>query len=117
MQLMTDSEVDPFSLRLSHIPDDISALKNLLPQLDTIGTRNPVINDGNLAEISTKMRRQTKMSIDCYRLPTKYRYQQTEVLSYPYDEQSQDVEDKYYCLRPRRFLTRVACRTIVVHLE
>jgi len=26
-----------------------------------------------------------------------------EVLSYPYDEQSQDVEDKYYCLRPAMF--------------
>jgi uncharacterized protein YdiU (UPF0061 family) len=26
-----------------------------------------------------------------------------EVLSYPYDEQSQDVEDKYYCLRPKAF--------------
>jgi hypothetical protein len=26
-----------------------------------------------------------------------------EVLSYPYDEQSQDVEDKYYRLRPQAF--------------
>ena len=26
-----------------------------------------------------------------------------EVLSYPYDEQSQEVEDKYYRLRPSAF--------------
>jgi uncharacterized protein YdiU (UPF0061 family) len=73
-----------------------------------------LINDGNLAEISTKMKQinpkytwrewlivpayQQAMQGD-YRLVKELQ----EVFSYPYDEQSQDVEDKYYRLRPSAF--------------
>jgi len=78
-----------------------------------------VINDGNLAgDIDKDETDEPKIhgeSGDCPGSPTaafKGDYtlvkELQEVLSYPYDEQSQDVEDKYYCLRPKAFLTRVA---------
>ncbi len=76
--------------------------------------RDLVMNDGNLAEISTKMK-QTNPKYTWREWLIAPAYQQAmqgdytlvkelqEVLSYPYDEQSQDVEDKYYRLRPKAF--------------
>lgn len=127
MQLMTDSAVDYtiFFRELSHIPDDISALKKSFyvktsPQLDEQwqswlkSWRDLVVNGGNLAEISKKMK-QTNPKYTWREWLIAPAYQQAmqgdytlvkelqEVLSDPYDEQSQDVEDKYYRLRPKAF--------------
>ena len=126
MQLMTHSDVDYtiFFRELSHIPEDVSALKKSFygktSQQDEqwqswlLRWRNLVINEGHLAEISTKMR-QTNPKYTWREWSIVPAYQQAmqgdytlvrelqEVLSYPYDEQSQDVEDKYYRLRPSAF--------------
>ena len=76
--------------------------------------RDLVINDGNLAEISTKMK-QTNPKYTWREWSIVPAYQQAmqgdytlvkelqAVFSYPYDEQSQEVEDKYYRLRPSAF--------------
>ena len=126
MQLMTHSDVDYtiFFRELSHIPEDVSALKKSFysktSQQDEqwqswlLSWRDLVIDEGNLAEISTKMR-QTNPKYTWREWSIVPAYQQAmqgdytlvrelqEVLSYPYDEQSQDVEDKYYRLRPSAF--------------
>ena len=127
MQLMTHSEVDYtiFFRELSHIPEDVSALKKSFyaktsQQLDEQwqawlkSWRDLVIKDGNLAEISASMK-QTNPKYSWREWLIVPAYQQAmqgdytlvrelqEVLSYPYDEQSQEVEDKYYRLKPRAF--------------
>ncbi|ANV83168.1 hypothetical protein AWQ21_01440 [Picosynechococcus sp. PCC 7003] len=127
MQLMTDSVVDYtiFFRELSHIPDDISALKKgfyvpTSPQLDgqwqlwLTSWRNLVLQDGDLAEISTKMK-QTNPKYTWREWLVVPAYQQAmqgdyalvrelqEVFSHPYDEQSKEVEDKYYRLKPNAF--------------
>ena len=126
MQLMTYSDVDYtiFFRELSHIPEDVSALKKSfygkMSQQDEqwqswlLSWRDLVIDEGNLAEISTKMK-QTNPKYTWREWSIVPAYQQAmqgdytlvrelqEVLSYPYDEQSQDVEDKYYRLRPSAF--------------
>ena len=75
--------------------------------------RGLVINDGNLAEISTNMK-QTNPKYTWREWLVVPAYQQAmlgdytfvkelqAVFSYPYDEQSQEIEDKYYRLRPKR---------------
>ncbi|MDJ0535762.1 MAG: protein adenylyltransferase SelO family protein [Xenococcaceae cyanobacterium MO_207.B15] len=127
MQLMTHSDVDYtiFFRELSHIPKDISALKKSFygqtsPQLDEQwqawlqSWRDLVIKDGNLADISTKMKQTNPkytwrewLIVPAYQQAMQGDYtlvkELQEVLSYPYDEQSQDVEDKYYRLRPSTF--------------
>ncbi|MEO0758674.1 MAG: protein adenylyltransferase SelO family protein [Cyanobacteria bacterium J06648_16] len=127
MQLMTQSGVDYtiFFRELSHIPDDISALKksfygNTSQQLDEqwqawlSSWRDLVINDGSLAEISTKMKQTNPkyawrewLIVPAYQQAMQGDYTLVKelqaVLSYPYDEQSQDVEDKYYRLKPKAF--------------
>jgi len=127
MQLMTHSEVDYtiFFRELSHIPEDVSALKKSFyvktsQQLDEQwqawlkSWRDLVIKDGNLAEISASMK-QTNPKYTWREWLIVPAYQQAmlgdytlvkelqEVLSYPYDEQSQEVEDKYYRLKPKAF--------------
>ncbi|MGC1219732.1 MAG: protein adenylyltransferase SelO family protein [Phormidesmis sp.] len=127
MQLMTHSAVDYTILfrELSHIPDDVSALKKSFyvktsQQLDEQwqswlqSWRALVINDGNLAEISTNMKQTNPkyawrewLIIPAYQQAMQGDYtlvkELQEVLSYPYDEQSQEVEDKYYLLKPKAF--------------
>ena len=127
MQLMTHSEVDYtiFFRELSHIPEDISALKKSFyvktsQQLDEQweswlkSWRDLVINDGNLAEVSTNMKRTNPkytwrewLIVTVYQQAMQGDYtlvkELQEVLSYPYDEQSQEVEDKYYRLKPKAF--------------
>ncbi len=126
MQLMTDSEVDYtiFFRELSHIPEDISALKKSFyvetsQQLDEqwqawLKNWRDLINDSNLAEISIKMKRTNPkytwrewLIVPAYQQAMQGDYalvkELQEVLSYPYDEQSQEVEDKYYRLRPKTF--------------
>jgi len=127
MQLMTQSKVDYtiFFRELSHIPDDISALKKSFyietsPQLDEQwqawleSWRDLIDNEGNLAEISAKMKQMNPkyawrewLIVPAYEQAMQGDYslikELQEVLSYPYDEQSQEVEDKYYRLKPEAF--------------
>ena len=127
MQLLTQSEVDYtiFFRELSHIPEDVSALKKSFyvktsQQLDEQwqawlkSWRDLVIKDGNLAEISAKMKQTNPkytwrewLIVPAYQQAMQGDYtlvrELQEVLNYPYDEQSQEIEDKYYRLRPRAF--------------
>jgi len=127
MQLMTHSEVDYtiFFRELSHVPEDVSALKKSFyvktsQQLDEQwqawlkSWRDLVIKDGNLAEISASMKQTNPkyawrewLIVPAYQQAMQGDYtlvrELQEVLSYPYDEQSQEVEDKYYRLKPRAF--------------
>ena len=125
--LMTHSEVDYtiFFRELSHIPEDVSALKKSFyvkpsQQLDEQwqawlkSWRDLVIKEGNLAEISASMKQTNPkyawrewLIVPAYQQAMQGDYalvrELQEVLSYPYDEQSQEVEDKYYRLKPRAF--------------
>ena len=127
MQLMTHSEVDYtiFFRELSHIPEDVSALKksfyaNISQQLDEQwqawlkSWRELLIKDGNLAEISASMKQANPkytwrewLIVPAYQQAMQGDYtlvrELQEVLNYPYDEQTQKVEDKYYRLKPRAF--------------
>ena len=125
MQLMTHSEVDYtiFFRELSHIPEDVSALKKSFyvktsQELDEQwqawlkSWRDLVIKDGNLAEISASMKQTNPkytwrewLIVPAYQQAMQGDYtlvrELQEVLSYPYEEQSKEVEDKYYRLKPR----------------
>ncbi|AFY37809.1 protein of unknown function UPF0061 [[Leptolyngbya] sp. PCC 7376] len=127
MELMTESEVDYtiFFRELSHIPEDISALKKSFytdtsPQVDEQwqawlnNWRNLAIKDSDLAEISTQMKQTNPkytwrewLIVPAYQQAMQGEYalvrELQEVLSHPYDEQSEEVEDKYYRLRPKAF--------------
>jgi uncharacterized protein YdiU (UPF0061 family) len=127
VQLMTLSEVDYtiFFRELSHIPEDVSALKKSFyvktsQQLDEQwrawleSWRGLVIRDGNLAEISARMKQTNPkyawrewLIVPAYQQAMQGDYalvrELQEVLSYPYDEQSLEVENKYYRLKPRAF--------------
>ncbi|MDA0268782.1 MAG: protein adenylyltransferase SelO family protein [Cyanobacteria bacterium] len=127
MQLMTHSDVDYtiFFRELSHIPEDVSALKksfygktsqHLEDQWQTWlkSWRDLVIKDGNLADISAKMKQTNPkytwrewLIVPAYQQAMQGDYTLVKelqaVLSHPYDEQSQAVEDKYYRLRPSAF--------------
>jgi uncharacterized protein YdiU (UPF0061 family) len=127
LELMLYSKVDYtiFFRELSHIPDDVSALKKSFyvetsQQLDEQwqswlqSWRDLVRNDDNLAEISKKMK-QTNPKYTWREWLVVPAYQQAmqgdytlvkelqEVVNHPYDEQSQDIEDKYYRLKPEVF--------------
>jgi uncharacterized protein YdiU (UPF0061 family) len=127
MQLMTHSEVDYtiFFRELSHIPGDVSPLKKSFygktsQQLDEQwqswlkSWHDLVINDGNLAEISTNMKQTNPkytwrewLIVPAYQQAMQGDYTLVKelqaVFSHPYDEQSQEIEDKYYRLRPSAF--------------
>ena len=127
MKLMTESEVDYtiFFRELSHIPKDVSALKKSFygktsDQLNEQwqswlnSWREIVMSDGDLAEISTKMKQTNPkytwrewLIVPAYQKAMQGDYtlvkELQEVLSDPYDEQSQEVEDKYYHLKPQEF--------------
>ncbi|MEL4894925.1 protein adenylyltransferase SelO [Crocosphaera sp. Alani8] len=127
MQLMTDSEVDYtiFFRELSQIPEDLEPLKksfyvNTSEQLDEQwqswlqSWRNLVIKDGNLAEISKNMKQTNPkytwrewLIVPAYQQAMQGDYtlvkELQEVFSHPYDEQSQEIEDKYYRLKPKAF--------------
>ncbi len=127
MQLMTQSKVDYTILfrELSHIPEDISALKKSFygetsQELDEQwqawlqSWHGLVVKGGDVAEISAKMKQANPkyawrewLIVPAYEQAMQSDYslvkELQEVLSYPYDEQSQDVEDKYYRLRPSAF--------------
>ncbi|MEM7064631.1 MAG: protein adenylyltransferase SelO family protein [Cyanobacteria bacterium P01_B01_bin.77] len=126
MQLMTHSDVDYtiFFRELSHMPEAVSALKKSFygttsQQFDDqwqswLKSWRGLIDEDNLAEISTKMKQTNPkytwrewLIVPAYQQAMQGDYtlvkELQEVLSYPYDEQSQEVEDKYYRLRPSVF--------------
>jgi uncharacterized protein YdiU (UPF0061 family) len=127
LELMLYSKVDYtiFFRELSHIPDDVSALKKSFyvetsPQLDEQwqswlqSWRNLLRNDGNLAAITKKMKQTNPkytwrewLVVPAYQQAMQGNYtlvkELQEVLSHPYDEQSQEIEDKYYRLKPKVF--------------
>jgi uncharacterized protein YdiU (UPF0061 family) len=127
LQLLTRSEVDYtiFFRELSHVPENVSALKKSFyskasQQLDEEwqswlkNWHDLVIKGGNLAEISAKMKQinpkyawREWLIVPAYQQAMQGDYtlvrELQEVLSAPYDEQSQSVEDKYYRLKPEAF--------------
>ena len=126
MQLMTHSDVDYtiFFRELSHIPEDVSALRKSFYGKTSqhfedqwqawLKSWRDLINDGNLAEISTKMKQTNPkytwrewLVVPAYQQAMQGDYTLVKelqaVFSHPYDEQSQDAEDKYYRLRPSVF--------------
>ncbi|WP_206196893.1 protein adenylyltransferase SelO family protein [Zooshikella ganghwensis] len=114
-----------FFRELSHIPDDISALKksfyvNTSQELDEQwqswlkSWRDLVSYGSDLSEISTKMKQTNPkytwrewLVVPAYQQATQGDYtllkELQEVFNCPYDEQSKEVEDKYYRLLPREF--------------
>jgi uncharacterized protein YdiU (UPF0061 family) len=127
MQLLTKSEVDYtiFFRELSHVPENVSALKKSFyskpsQQLDKEWQSwlkswyDLVIKGGNLDGISAKMKQinpkyawREWLIVPAYQQAMQGDYtlvrELQEVLSSPYDEQSQRVEDKYYRLKPEAF--------------
>ena len=127
MQLMTQSKVDYtiFFRELSHMPEDISALKKSFydEMSQTLEEQwqswlknwhDLVVKDGNLAEISIRMKQTNPkyawrewLIVPAYQQAMQGDYtlvrELQEVLSNPYEEQSQEIEDKYYRLRPDAF--------------
>jgi len=127
LQLMTRSEVDYtiFFRELSHIPDDIPALKKSFyvktsPELDEQwqcwlkSWRDLVSYGHDLSEVSKNMKRTNPkytwrewLVVPAYQQAMQGDYtlvkELQEVLSIPYAEQSKEVEDKYYRLKPKEF--------------
>ena len=127
LQLMTRSEVDYtiFFRELSHIPNDISALKKSFyvktsQELDQqwqswLNNWRDLVSEGSdFSTVSQKMK-QTNPKYTWREWLVVPAYQQAmegdyslikelqEVLSHPYDEQSKEVEDKYYRLKPKEY--------------
>lgn len=125
--LMVDSAVDysMFFRELSNVPDDLSALKKSFygktsEKIDEQWQawlnrwREEASQEGNLADVSAKMKQVNPkytwrewLIVPAYQQAMQGDYTATkalqEVLSHPYEEQSQAVEDKYYRLRPASF--------------
>ena len=127
LQLMINSKVDYtiFFRELSHIPNDLSTLKKSFyiqtsQQIDEQwqswlqSWRDIVLNNGNSTETS-KVMKLTNPKYTWREWLIAPAYQQAEegnyslvkelqeVLSHPYDEQSKEIEDKYYRLKPKSF--------------
>lgn len=127
LQLMIRSEVDYtiFFRELSYIPDDFSALKNSFYvktpeavdkqwQAWLVSWKN-AINDGrDLATLSDTMKQTNPkytwrewLIVPAYQQAMEGDYalikELQEVLNHPYDEQSKEIEEKYYRLKPKEF--------------
>ena len=127
LQLMINSKVDYtiFFRELSHIPNDLSTLKKSFyiqtsQQIDEQwqswlqSWRDLLLNNGNSTETS-KIMKLTNPKYTWREWLIAPAYQQAEegdyslvkelqeVLSHPYDEQSKEIEDKYYRLKPKAF--------------
>ena len=127
MALMMNTKVDYtiFFRELSHVPEDVSALeksfyipasKDLLEQWQTwLKTwRELVSENGDLSEISEQMKQVNPkyawrewLVVPAYEQAAKGDYslvkELQEVLLKPYEEQSKEIEDKYYRLKPKEF--------------
>lgn len=128
MELMIRSQVDYtiFFRELSDIPNDISALKKsfygepsktLAEQWQTwLNDWREFINKaGEVSEISKAMKQlnpkyiwRERLVVPAYQLAMQGDYSLVkalqEVFSAPYDEQSNEIEEKYYRLKPKEFL-------------
>lgn len=127
MQLMTRSQVDYtiFFRELSYIPEDISVLKqsfyaessqqlNEEWQIWLSRWKELVGGYGDLTAVSKKMKQVNPkytwrewLVVPAYEKAMQGDYSLVrklqDVLSYPYEEQSKEVEDKYYRLKPKEF--------------
>ena len=127
MQLMIRSKLDYtiFFRELSHIPNDISALKKSFyvktsQELDGqwqswLKSWHDQINDGTDISLISKKMKQVNPKYTWREWLIVPAYQQAalgdytlikelqDVLSSPYDEQSKEVEDKYYRLKPKEY--------------
>ena len=127
IQLMDRSEVDYtiFFRELSHIPDNVLLLKksfyvSISQSLEEqwqawLNNWRDQLTDGrDLAEVAIKMKKVNPkytwrewLIVPAYEQAGQREYalikELQEVMSYPYDEQSQEVEDKYYRLKPKEF--------------
>lgn len=127
MQLMTASEVDYtiFFRELSHIPNDISALKKSFYTETSQQTdeqwqawlqdwRDLVSKEGDLTGIAAKMKQTNPkytwrewLIVPAYQQAMQGDYSLVRalqaVLNRPYDEQSQEIENTYYQPRPKAF--------------
>jgi len=126
--LMIQSEVDftIFFRELSHIPKDIKALKksfyvktkeelNQAWQVWLNQWREQVLSDNNdLEKVSEEMKLTNPkyawrewLIVPAYQEAAKGNYalikELQEVLGQPYDEQSKEIENKYYRLRPKEY--------------
>jgi len=129
-QLMIETKVDYtiFFRELSHIPSDISVLKKSFyaqpsQQLEEQWRswlhrwRDLVGSEGHLAEISTLMQQVNPkytwrewLIVPAYQQAMQGDYalvrELQDALSHPYDEQSQERESQYYCLKPKAYFYR-----------
>lgn len=128
LRLMTHTEVDYtiFFRELSHLPDDISALKKSFyvktsQDLDDqwkiwLDSWRDLVasSDNNLTAISAKMKQTNPkytwrewLIVPAYQQAMQGDYslikELQDVLNHPYDEQSKETEDKYYRLRPGKY--------------
>ena len=127
LDLMSYSDVDYtiFFRELSHIPDDMSALKVSFYTESSQDVdekwqawlktwRDLVSQSGDLAVVSEKMKQVNPkytwrewLIVPAYQKATQGDYSLIKelqiVLGAPYDEQSQEIEDKYYRLKPEEF--------------
>lgn len=127
MRLMLRSEVDytMFFRELSHIPQDLASLKrsfyvDTTPALDSewqdwLSNWREQVNLGNdlskasetMLQINPKYTWREWLIVPAYQEAMKGDYRLVrelqEVLNNPYDEQSKDIEDKYYRLKPKQF--------------
>lgn len=127
IQLMSRSEVDYtiFFRELSHIPENITALKksfyiktssDLDEQWQTwlSNWRAQINKAGDLPSISQKMKQTNPkytwrewLIVPAYQQAEKGDYtlikELQDVLSQPYSEQSKEIEEKYYRLKPKAY--------------
>lgn len=127
LQLIINSKVDYtiFFRELSHIPNNLSALKKSFyiqtsQQIDEQwkswlqSWRDLVLNKGSSTETSKTMKLTNPkytwrewLIAPAYQQAEEGNYslvkELQEVLSHPYDEQSKEIEDKYYRLKPKVF--------------
>ncbi|WP_406828893.1 protein adenylyltransferase SelO [Microbulbifer sp. ARAS458-1] len=125
--LMSRSEVDytMFFRELSQVPEDIAPLKKSFyvktsSDIDEkwqswlSSWRDLVLTGHDLSTAADKMKRVNPkyawrewLIVPAYQQATQGDYslirELQEVLSHPYDEQSKEIEEKYYRLRPREF--------------
>ena len=122
---LTNVDFTIFFRELSYIPDDLSNLKKSFYHKISKGLEdrwNLWLKDwkeridkvGNLHKISEKMKSinpkytwREWLIADAYNQADNGNYllikEVQDVLNYPYDEQTKDIEDKYYRLRPKQF--------------
>ena len=127
LTLMHQSEVDYslFFRELSHIPEDVSALKKTfyitIPErLESEWNtwlqewRSKVLEHGSVEDISEKMKQinpkytwREWLVVPAYQQAMEGNYELVKelqtVLSQPYDEQTKEIEEKYYRLKPKEF--------------